>query len=105
MHTDPQATPFTLANNLILESDLVEASPEQQRALMEHGDVLGNVWERDAPLTDEYEALQDWARLEPSVAVQSRNPSDESFLRLPDDSPLRAAGAGGEFPLHVGARP
>jgi hypothetical protein len=105
MHTEPAATPLTLANNLILDCETVEASDAQQRALAEHGVVEGNVWERPPEQSALPQALQRWARVEPTVVVQSRDPADDAFLRLPADSPLQAAGAGGDLPAHVGARP
>jgi hypothetical protein len=105
MHTEPAATPLTLANNLILDCETVEASDAQQRALVEHGVVGGNVWERPPQESALPQALQRWARVEPTVVVQSRDPADDAFLRLPADSPLKSAGAGGDLPAHVGARP
>jgi tRNA A-37 threonylcarbamoyl transferase component Bud32 len=105
VHTDPAATPLVLANNLILDCESVEASDVQQRAVSAHAVLGGNVWERRPPQAGGTEELQRWARFEAAVAVKSRDPAHADFLRLPDDSPLHADGAGGSFSAHVGAQP
>lgn len=105
VHTDPKATQFVLANNLILNCDSVEASAAQQRAVAEHCTLEGNVWERQALSRGEDQQLQRWARLEPMVPVQSRDPGAAHFLQLPEDSPLGPVGAKRETPAQGHAQP
>ncbi|WP_197444237.1 serine/threonine-protein kinase [Maioricimonas rarisocia] len=90
MSTEPALTPFILADNLILESENVEATLSQQAEVAEYCSVDGNVWEHTRPSETQNRQLQKWVRFEPEVAVQSRNPSHTDFLRLPDDSPFRS---------------
>jgi hypothetical protein len=106
MGTDPSATPFVLANNLILNCDAVQTwKPNQLRDAVTACTLSGNLWERGPLQPGEPAELQSWARFEPSVTVESRNPADAGYLRLPADSPLHAVAAGGDSPARVGVQP
>ena len=105
MSTDPAATPFVLANNLILGCETLEASTGQQDAVVEHCVVGGNVWERGSLRSDEPPALERWADFEPELQLRSRDLDDPDYLRPDPESPLLTSGLGTDYPRHVGARP
>ncbi len=104
MSTDPTKTRFTLVNNLVLNCEKIEANQTQVQAAVRDCILGGNVWERAAPPGGLAE-LSGWARYQEVIPVQSRDPSDPGYLRLPAESALLTGGLGGDFAAHVGARP
>lgn len=103
MSTDPEAMPFTLQNNLLLNCSSVEASESQRQGVARKCQLGGNIWERAPPAAGSTDLLGDWARFETAVTVLSRDLNAPDYLKLPADSPLRAAGVGASGPTRVGA--
>ncbi|MDA1051752.1 MAG: protein kinase [Planctomycetota bacterium] len=106
-HSSPAAADIRIVNNLILGTQsnaLVEqGSPYRLADFISNWVFDGNRWEGTR---DSEDVLNSIAEFHEAVETLSRDASDTlRYLRLPADSPLATAGAGGEFPAYVGAFP
>lgn len=103
LNTEPLVTPFTLQNNLILESGGLEVSPEQRREVAEACLLGGNIWEISDGAFAAMPELSAWALPRERVDVLSRDSSSPKFLRPLEGSELHTAGTGDAGENYVGA--
>jgi len=91
-----------ICNNLVLGSEGINARVPLEE-LAKQWSFRNNWWE-PGPGTD-VQGARLVAELHAKVDLVSREPGAAGFLRPPAGSPLTSAGAGGEFPAHIGAFP
>jgi tRNA A-37 threonylcarbamoyl transferase component Bud32 len=92
-----------VCNNLVLQAEGLDLRGEGPPAFLTGRVFRNNLWET-GPGTKAAAAGR-FAKLVPRVEVISRDPAHKDFLCPPAGSPLGRAGAGGELPDYVGARP
>lgn len=92
-------------NNLILDCDGVEATPEQLDGAVEHWQFDSNWWELSTEAEADSSVWGRLATLTQSIELIERNdPRHPAFLLPPPDSPLFTSGYGEDgFPSYVGA--
>jgi hypothetical protein len=96
----------TVANNLILRSEGVRATPERLRAAALNWRFEGNCWEPAPHAEEPLDWQTDFAQIRQSIEVLHRDdPDHPDFARPPPNSCLFDSGWDEEgLPTHVGAK-
>ncbi len=95
-----------IVNNLILGGERAEGGDDQFQHLLAHWELKSNWWERSSITRHNADRDGQLATLVDRVSLVQRADADApGYLTPTADSPLASAGAGGQWPLYVGATP